>query len=143
MGKLHEIRLRSEQFVSRLPDMIDESILFVENQLLDLNREQLQDRQVDIFDKDMPEYSSKWKAIKGLTYYNLFVTGDFQNKFFLNVNYPDYVINSKAKHTPNIFALPKLQNRQFLGISKQNIPEAKRLTSLAFKRKYESFVLRK
>lgn len=143
MGKLHELRIRSEQFISRLPDMIDESILFVENQLLDLNREQLKDRQVDIFDKDMPEYSSKWKAIKGLTYYNLFNTGDFQNKLGLTVKYPEYIVKSTSKHTQTVFGLPKLQGRQFLGISKQNIPEAKRLTSMAFKRKYESFVLRK
>lgn len=140
MSRLHKIRLKSDQFISRLPDMIDESILFAESQILDLQREQMKERNVDALDKQLPEYSSTWKAIKGLTYYNLFQTGDFQNKLFLNVQYPDYLINSKDRKTESILNLPKLQGREIFGISPMNRNKAIEATSKAFKRKYESFV---
>lgn len=141
MSRLHEIRVKSDQFISRLPDIIDESILFVENQLLDLNREQMKERQVDALDKQLPEYSSKWKALKGLTYYNLFQTGNFQNKLFLNVNYPEYLIDSKDRKRDRVLSLPKLQGREIFGIAPSNKTKAQELTSKAFARKYKSFVL--
>ena len=138
MGKFHELRLRSERFCSNIDQKINESILFIEPDLLDLNREQMKERQVDANDDNLPEYSSKWKSIKGLTFFNLFDTGDFQKKLYMSVSYPKYSISSRDWKLGKL--LKRVGSRMF-GISPKNQPEAKSKTSLAFKRKYESEVL--
>lgn len=140
MGRLHEIRLKSDQFVSNIDQRINESILFAEQQILDLNREQMKDRQVDSQDHNLPEYSSYWKSIKGLTYYNLLDTGSFQNKMFMNVNYPSFVISSKDFKTDQL--IKRVGERMF-GIAPSNQEKAKQITGKAFAQKYKSFVFGK
>lgn len=139
MGRLHEIRLKSNRFCADINSKVDESILFVEPQLLSLNREQMKERQVDAFDQNLPEYSSYWKSVKGLTYFNLFQTGDFQNKLFMSVSFPKFLISSKDWKLTKL--IKRVGDRMF-GIAPSNQSEAKALTSLAFKRKYESEVLK-
>jgi hypothetical protein len=139
MGRLHDIRLRSNQFCNNINAKIEEAILFAENQVLNLNREQMKERQVDAFDKNLPEYSSHWKSIKGLTYFNLLDTGSFQNKLFMTVKYPKFLISSKDKK------LVKLLNRvgdRMFGIAPTNQPEAKKITLKSFTQLYKSQVLK-
>lgn len=137
--KLHDLRLRSDAFIANINDRIEESILFAEAGILDLNREQMKERQVDSNDENLPEYSSKWKSIKGLTYFNLFDTGDFQNKLKLSVKYPVYAISSSDWKLGKL--LKRVGERMF-GIAPSNQSEAKQITLQAFSRKYQSEVLK-
>jgi hypothetical protein len=143
MGRLHEIRLKSNQFVENMNANIEGVILFAENQVLDLTRDRLEYRQENSQDGFMPEYSSKWKSIKGLTYWNLLQTGDLFNKLFINIKYPKYIIGSKSKHSD------KIQNRvagdikeSFYAISPKDQPEAKKITFKSFVERYKSMVLK-
>lgn len=139
MGRLHEIRLKSDDFIASISDKIDESIMFVESDLVELNREQMKERQVDSMDSNLPEYSSTWKAIKGLTYFNLFNTGDFQRKMFLTVKFPVYLISSKDWKLGKL--LSRVGERMF-GIAPSNQSKAKQLTLKSFAEKYKSYVLK-
>jgi len=74
---------------------IDNALITVDWMLLDLQREQMKKRQVASNDNPiLPEYSSKWKSIKGLTYPNLYDTGSFQNKFVFSATKDKYDIHS-------------------------------------------------
>lgn len=137
--KLHELRLKSDAFIQSIDAKIEESILFAEADVLALNREQMKERQVDSNDDNLPEYSSKWKSIKGLTYFNLFDTGDFQKALKLSVRYPLYAISSSDWKLGKL--LKRVGERMF-GIAPSNQPAAKQLTFQAFYRKYQSDVLR-
>lgn len=137
--KLHELRLKSDAFIASIDQKIEESILFAEAYVLDLNREQMKNRQVDSNDENLPEYSSKWKSIKGLTYFNLFDTGDFQKKMTLSVKYPVYAISSSDWKLDRL--LKRVGERMF-GIAPSNQDKAKQATFTAFYRKYQSEVLR-
>ena len=137
--KLHELRLKSDAFIASINQKIEESILFAEADVLALNREQMKDRQVDSNDENLPEYSSKWKSIKGLTYFNLFDTGDFQKRLTLSVKYPVYAISSSDWKLGRL--LKRVGERMF-GIAPSNQRKAKEITFNAFYRKYQSEVLR-
>jgi hypothetical protein len=137
--KLHELRIKSDAFIQSINQKIDESIIFAEANILDLNREQMKQRQVDSNDENLPEYSSKWKSIKGLTYFNLFDTGDFQKKMKLSVKYPVYAISSTDWKLGKL--LSRVGERMF-GIAPSNQDKAKQATFTAFVRKYKSEVLK-
>jgi len=137
--KLHELRIKSDAFIQSINQKIEESILFAEAGVLDLNREQMKERQVDSNDENLPEYSSKWKSIKGLTYFNLFDTGDFQKKLKISVKYPVYAISSSDWKLGKLLA--RVGARMF-GIAPSNQTEAKEITLEAFSRKYQSEVLK-
>ena len=137
--KLHELRLKSDAFITDINQKIEESILFAEADVLSLNREQMKERQVDSNDENLPEYSSKWKSIKGLTYFNLFDTGDFQKRLTLSVRYPIYAISSTDW---KLGRLIKRVGERMFGIAPSNQTKAKEATFKAFFRKYQSEVLR-
>lgn len=95
MATISEIAKRLNDYVSNLDANINEAVVFVEDQILDLNREQMKKRQVDSRDMPItPEYSPGWKIIKNLRNPNLFDTGNFQNSLIINVAYPKYLIKS-------------------------------------------------
>lgn len=149
--KLHELRLKSDKFTANIEQRIEESILFAENQIVDLNREQMKNRQVDSKDNDMPEYSSKWKSIKGLTYWNLFQKGNFHRAMFLSVKYPSYEISTRDRKLPKILALAAFKlngtieaaKNKIFGIAPSNRDKAKQITTKAFAQKYKSQVFGK
>lgn len=137
--KLHELRLRSDAFIANINQKIEDSILFAEADVLNLNREQMKERQIDSNDDNLPEYSPTWKSIKGLKYFNLFDTGDFQKKMKLSVKYPIYAITSSDWKRDKL--LKKVGERMF-GIAPSNWGKSKRITFKAFFRKYQSEVLK-
>ena len=140
MGKLHEIRLRSNRFVANMNVNIDQSIIHVEHLLLDLNRDQMKNKQIDSRGNFLPEYSSRWKSIKGLTYFNLFDTGDFQKKLFMNIKTPLFLISSSDW---KLLKLLKRVGERMFGIAPTNQNRAKQLTGKSFARLYRREVLRK
>jgi hypothetical protein len=85
-------------------------------------------RQVTALDSPiLPEYSSYWKSMKGLTYPNLYDTGDFQNNLKLNTNGQQYLIQSTD------WKYEKLKNKykNIFGIAPSNQQKAKEITSKA------------
>lgn len=138
--KLHELRLKSDAFIANINDRIDESIMFVESDVIDLNREQMKEEQIDSQGQNLPEYSSFSKSRKGLTYFNLFETGSFQKLMFMTVKNPIYKISSQDWKLGRL--LQRVGERMF-GIAPKNQTKAKKITFEAFKRKYKSQVLNK
>lgn len=125
---VRELRRKYEAFVSNLNQNIMEAVALVDSQVLDLQREQMKQRQVTSNDMPiLPEYSSKWKSIKGLTYPNLHDTGDFQNKLKLNTDGQRYLI--KSDDWKNEKLTRKYEN--IFGIAPSNQQQAKKLTSRA------------
>jgi hypothetical protein len=140
LEKLHEIRLRSDRFIANIDQKIEESILFVESEVVDINRRQMKEKQIDSLGNNLPEYSSFWKSVKGLTYFNLFSTGSFQQLMFMTVKYPTFKISSGDWKLGRLLA--KVGERMF-GIAPSNRDETKRITFKGFSRKYRSQVLNK
>ena len=140
MGAIHELNMRMQSFVNDLPNQIEQSILFVEADILNLNREQLKERQVTSLDNPvLPEYSTRWKAIKGLVYPNLYDTGNFQKRFVLNVKYPNYLIKSLDRKNEKLTAK---YGEEIFGIAPSNQPKAKAITSNAIGKRLKSIVFK-
>jgi hypothetical protein len=133
MGQLHELRLRSNAFVAKMDQHIEDAILSTDYLLLDLNREQMKERQVTSEDTPiMPEYSPHWKQIKGLKNPNLYATGQFQKKLKMDVSDSKYLIKSQD------WKNEKLTNKYkgIFGIAPSNQPKAKQITFSAFSKRY-------
>lgn len=140
MATIHEIRLRLDEFVGNLDRNIQEAVVTVEHLLLDLQREQMKKRQVTSNDSPiMPEYSSKWKAIKGLVYPNLYNTGAFQNNLVLTANKEKYLIKSTDWKNEK---LVKKYGEEIFGVAPSNQPEAKKLTTIAISERLKKDVFK-
>ena len=122
------LRQKFEAFVNNLNQNIIDAIAISDSQVLDLQREQMKGRQVTALDAPiMPEYSSYWKSIKGLTYPNLYQTGDFQNNLKLNTNGQQYLIQSTDWKNEKL----KNKYKNIFGIAPSNQQKAKEITSKA------------
>jgi len=145
VGRLHDIRVKSNQFVANMNVHIAMSIESVERELVDLNKRQMlgsadSENKPLIHAKTGSEYLSKAYAKRTRkSKPNLFVDGTFQGEMFIEVNENNntFFIDSfwsKTKHLVTNYG------KKLFGIF--NKSRAKQLTGLAFKRKYESLVLR-
>jgi hypothetical protein len=111
----------------------------------------MKEKQQDTADRNLPEYSSMNKSRKGLTYWNLFITGDFQGAMFLSVKYPTFNISSNDKKTGSIIWLmaSRIQSsiqiaaQKLFGIAPSNRDKAKAITSQSFCNYYRSLVFKK
>ena len=115
-----ELQRKYNDFVANIDNEIEQAVATVEYLLLDLNREQMKNRQVDKFDKPIePEYSPFWRNAKNLTNPNLYLTGSFQNKLVMSMRGNEYLIKSTdykndkltRKYSENIFGIAP-SNRQ-------------------------------
>ena len=125
---VHVLRQKFEAFVNNMNQNIIDAIAISDSQVLDLQREQMKGRQVTALDSPiMPEYSSYWKSMKGLTYPNLYDTGDFQNNLKLNTNGQQYLIQSTDWKNEKL----KNKYKNIFGIAPSNQGKAKEITSKA------------
>ena len=125
---VHVLRQKFEAFVNNMNQNIIDAIAISDSQVLDLQREQMKGRQVTALDSPiMPEYSSYWKSMKGLTYPNLYDTGDFQNNLKLNTNGQQYLIQSTDWKNEKL----KNKYKNIFGIAPSNQGRAKEITSKA------------
>jgi len=143
MGKLHELRIRSNSFVANMNVNIALSIESVEKELVQMNKAQMLSSK-DAENQPLfhsgtgsellsPAYAKRTKKRTP----NLYLTGDFQKGMFLNVNEGNlnWFIDSedsKSKHLVNNY-------RNIFGIYDHQ--KAKILTGMAFKRRYQRMVL--
>ena len=125
---VHVLRQKFEAFVNNMNQNIIDAIAISDSQVLDLQREQMKGRQVTALDSPiMPEYSSYWKSMKGLTYPNLYDTGDFQNNLKLTTNGQQYLIQSTDWKNERL----KKKYKNIFGIAPSNQQKAKEITSKA------------
>jgi len=115
MGKLHELRLRSNRFVENI-DLYKQDVIDDNQALLDLNRQQLRVEHKTKKDRPIsPEYS-RWTAIlKGFRTPDLYDTGEMQRTLKIETtndrNYyidatVDYGQSLKSRYTEDIFGIP-------------------------------------
>ncbi len=141
MGKIAELRKRSNAFVSNLPIHLAMSIEQVEQKLVDLNRDQLLKSRLSTGAAIKPKYSPAYAIKKGFTSPNLFVSGDFQGEMFLsfNENALTYFIRSFDFKTP---FMVNFYGEELFGIETSNRTKAYALTTPAIGRRYKQLVLR-
>ena len=144
MGRLHEIRLRSEAFVRIMDLHIANSIKNVEPDLLKINKGQLL-KSKDALGKPLTNLktgsqylSSAYARRKGKRTPNLYDTGQFQSEMFLEVDEKRWFIDSFDNKTKY---LTENYGNNIFGISDKQ--RAKQLTGKSFKRLYERLVLAK
>lgn len=145
MGRLHDIRLKSNQFVANMDVHIALAIESVEKELVDLNKSQMLGS-VDSENKPLihastgSEYLSKaYAKRKGKKKPNLLDKEDFQKEMFIQVNENNRTwftgsFDPKTKHLVSNYGL------KIFGIFDRL--RAKQLTGAAFKRKYKLLVLK-
>lgn len=146
MGKLHEIRVKSDRFIQSINVHIAESINSVDKELIDMNKGQML-ASLDSMDKPLIHKSTNSKNLslayslrtKKLTP-NLYLSGDFQDEMFLEVdeNRNTYFIDSMDWKNG---ILTENYGNNIFGVPVKKGDKAKQLTSKAFARKYKSFVL--
>lgn len=82
---LADLARKISGYVENYESNLIQVLATVDHTILDINRDQLKNDQITALGTPvMPEYSSKWKSIKGLTYPNLIDTGEFHKKFVFN-----------------------------------------------------------
>jgi hypothetical protein len=129
MGAVHDLSERLNVWVENIEQNIRESVLFVEKEINDINREQLRIYQINAEGMSTPEYSSKWKSIKGLTYWNVFQTGKTQNSLKILTTKDQYMITPQYKPHMEILERRGFDTKMFFGIAPENQDKAKRITS--------------
>ena len=141
MGKIADLRKRSNAFVSNLPIHLATSIEQVEQKLVDLNREQMLKSRLSTGAAIRPKYSPAYAIKKGFTKPNLFVTGEFQSEMFLsfNENNLTYFIASFDFKTP---FLRKFYGDNIFGIETDNRSKAHAITTPAIAIIYKQKVFR-
>ena len=128
MTSIHELRIRSNKYIANLNSNIEQAIIPFEHFLIKFQVDQWRSNQIGHDGNNLPEYSSYSKSLKGLTYFNLYDTGSFQNKLTFTMNANLYLFSSTDKK------LEKIKSRvgsELFGIAPMYRPEAKALTTKA------------
>jgi hypothetical protein len=95
---LADLARKINDYVENYESNLVQVLATVDHVILDINRDQLKNEQITALGKPvLPEYSSRWKALKGLVYPNLLDTGDFHNKFVFNSDGKKAEIHSTDK----------------------------------------------
>lgn len=145
MGQLHELRLRSNAFVAKIDQYIEDSIVDSADELIKLNRKQMMsstnadDKPLIHLKTGSSNLSNGYAKKNGKTKPNLYNSGGFQKEMFLEPRFPQYFIrsfNEVGKH------LVKMYDNIF-GVSPENQDEAKQITFSAFSKRYSKDVFLK
>jgi len=143
MATIAEIAKRSQDYINSLPANINRVVIFVEPAILDLNRKQLIEKQIDAFGNLMPEYSEGWKKKKSLTNWNLKSSGATQNSLQLFSDYPkQYLITPKDKRNMNKLIKRGFETENYFGIAPENRPKAQEITGTAIATDYMNAVFK-
>lgn len=133
---LADLARKINDYVENYERNLVQVLATVDNQILDINRDQLKNDQITALGKPvLPEYSSKWKSIKGLTYPNLLDTGDFHNKFVFNSDGKKAEIHSTDKKDQR---LRRKYGDEIHGIAPKNRGRVYAVTSPAIAKDFKS-----
>jgi len=122
---IHELRLRSNKFVSELDKKI-ESVVSGNPYLVDLNKKQLNQSKLSTGAAIKPLYSKMYAQYKGFKTPDLKDTGDFYREMFIKYASKSYTISSDDWKTEKLMGKYK---PEIFGISKENQPKAQEITT--------------
>jgi hypothetical protein len=127
MSEIGNIRIRSNRFVKNLSVFVAQAVENVDDDLVQLNRNQMLKGKLKTDAAITPKYSNPYAKKKGFKTPNLKVTGEFQRDMFLSVNENngDVVITSenfvtrflRNRYTDKIFGIPKSKQQQASALS--------------------------
>jgi len=122
---IHELRLRSNKFVSELDKKI-ESVVSGNPYLVDLNKKQLHNSRLANGNPIKPLYSNSYAAVKGFRTPDLRDTGDFYRAMFIKYQSKAYTISSEDWKTSSLEAK---YSKDIFGIGKENQARAQEITT--------------
>ena len=145
MGQIKDIAKRSQQWVNNIAVNVEKAIMSVDNQIVDINREQMLLSR-DSKDNALVHQSTKsifltpaYARAQNKPKPDLFLRGGLQRGMFLDVNLPKYQIGSDDEKT-NI--LQDDYGKDIYGIPKKDQPEARGITNKAIGQSYKRAVFR-
>jgi len=139
MGKLHELRLRSNRFVENInlyvQDVIDDN-----QALLDLNRQQLKEEHKTKKDKLIsPEYSKTTAMLKGFRTPDLYDTGEMQRTLTIAAtNDGNYYIDPTVDYGNSLI---ERYSEDIFGIAESKQGKAKSITTKLLAEIYRKIVM--
>ena len=140
MGKVHDLRVRSNRFVMDMENVI-KSIITDNQALLDLNRSQLKDEHKTKLDQPItPPYSRTYAEWKGFKTPDLYVTGAMFNTMKLRKSREGYVITSLVEYTKK---LTEQYGMDIFGIAISKQTEAHSITTPLIAEQYKTKVFTK
>ena len=142
MGQIHDTSVRLQAFVGAIEQNIREAVTLVEPQLVEINADQLLNDQVDAEGRPTPEYSSKWKAKKGIENWNLYSSGKTQHSMTISTAKEQYKIYPTYKKNMEKIQSRGIDTERFFGIAPRNRDDARELTSTALGKLLKSKVFR-
>ena len=141
MGAVHELRIRSNNFVAALDNTIIMIVNEHQEELVNLNREQLKDEHKTALDQPItPPYSTTTKSYKGFSTPDLFDTGTMQASMKIRVNKGFYSIMAFTDYVPKLLAQ---YGKNIFGIAPSKQDKAKAVTTKALQESYRKNVVRK
>lgn len=139
MGKVHELRIRSNRFVENInlyiQDVVDDN-----QQLLDLNREQLKHEHKTKKDQPIsPEYSPRTAELKGFRTPDLFDTGEMQRTLTISAtNDMNYYIDATVDYGQSLVSR---YSEDIFGIAISKQSKAKEITTKLLAAIYRKIVM--
>lgn len=140
MGQVHELRMRSNSFVTNLQSYI-ESIVDDNQRLLDLNRKQLRVEHKTAKDKPItPPYSSWTASLKGFRTPDLYDTGELQRTLVIEATKDGhYYISGTTDYTGSLM---ERYTEDIFGIAPSMQKEAQSITAAELRDLYQKTVLK-
>jgi len=142
---ISQLKKRSNDFVSQLPQIIEKAVSYNE-EIENLNKSQLQESILATGAPISPGYSNMYAEWKSKMYpqsygsgkVNLFLTGDLYNDMDLVVKYPNYLIITTVPYAPK---LARKYSDKIFGIAPKNRQRAQEITSRLIAEQYKQMVL--
>lgn len=138
MGAVHELRIRSNKFVSEIQAHI-EAIVDDNQYLIDLNQEQLKQEHATTDDKPItPPYSRSYAAKKGFKTPDLYYSGDMFGSMTIEATKDNsYHIKGNTDYTPKLIGQ---YTEKIFGIAKSKQKRAKSITTKLLSESYKAAV---
>lgn len=139
MGDFHELRVRSNEFVSNLQVYIEE-VIDDNPQLLDLNRKQLKDEHKTSKDVAIsPPYSPFTAQRKGFKTPDLYDTGETQKTLTIEAKGNQYEIKGHTEWTQSLISR---YGADIFGIATSRLAEARQITTKKLSEIYRKVVFK-
>lgn len=140
MGRIHDIRLRSDRFIEQIDSYI-ETVIDDNQDLLNLNREQLKEEHSTKKGQPIRPRYSKWYAeFKGFETPDLYLTGETQETLTIEAKGKQFNIEG---HTEQVPKLIDKYGADIFGIPNARTNEAKNITTKAIADLFKKHVLAK
>lgn len=135
MGALHDFAVKHHNFTENIQSYV-EGIIDDNQDLLNLNREQLEEEHKTAKDKFIsPKYSKNYAKKKGFTIPDLYYSGDMFKAMTIEAKGERFEINSGVDYAPSL--IDKYSSDIF-GIAPTKQPKAKQIVTIELAKQYKS-----